>query len=175
MKQKGYTLIEIMIVLSIFTAVVVLIAMVSPAIAKRSILNRTTNTLIADINLAKQMASTENCYFAVDFSDDGKSYTIRKQVDIAVFDPEPANLQDEYIWEKVKTIRPLDGKMFFQSGDMTDFAFSSTGLVRLFDISNTEPSRIDLIASTKKKQSPGDIDYSKKIKIYPYGGLSVEQ
>lgn len=175
MKQKGYTLLEIMLVLIIFAAVMVMIATVSPAIAQKSKLNRATNELIADLNLAKQVASSENCYVAVIFGDDGKSYAIRKLTDITRFYASPTETDYGTVWEKIKVVRPFYGDPFFQSDEVTDFAFSSTGLVRLFDVDDQEPARVNLVVSIKKKQSAGEIDYSKKIKIYPYGGISVEQ
>jgi len=175
MKQKGFSVVELLIVLTVFGAVIVAVATVSPVIANKSKLNRVANELVSNLNLAKQMASMENCYVAVDFSDDGKSYTIRKQADVTSFDADPTNLQNEASWEKVKVVRPLYGDRFFQSNEVKDFAFSPTGSVRIFDLSNTEPTRVELLVYIKKKQSAGDIDLSKKIKIYPYGGISVEE
>ncbi|MCK5056146.1 MAG: prepilin-type N-terminal cleavage/methylation domain-containing protein [Candidatus Aminicenantes bacterium] len=175
MRQEGFTLIELLIVLVLFGAIIVMVATVSPAIALKSKLNRSVNELISDLNFAKQVASSENCYVSIIFGDNGTSYTIRKLTDITNFYIDSSEMEYETIWEKIKTARPLDGDPFFQKDEVTDFAFSSTGLVRLFDISNKEPARIDLVIFIKKKQSAGDIDFSKKIKIYPYGGVSVEE
>lgn len=175
MKDNGFTVVEILITLAIFGAVIAMVATIGPTIAQKSKLNQAANELISDLNLAKQMASSENRYVAIDFSDDGTFYTIRKQYDITYFDVDPSSLDSEYSWIPVKTAKPLEGDQFFRVEDVTDFAFSATGLVRVFDYSNPDPTQITLTVFIKKKRYAGNIDFKKKIKIYPYGGVRVEE
>lgn len=175
MKNKGFTVVELLIVIAVFGVIVVMVATISPAIAQKSKLNRAANELISDLTMAKQLASTENRYVAVDFSDDGKSYTIRKQYDIMYFDADPNNLDEESSWVHVKTAKPLDGDKFFKPEDITDFAFSSTGQVRLFDFDNPDPTKIELTVFIERRRSAGNMDLSKKIKVYPYGGIRIEE
>ena len=173
MKNKGFTLVEMLIVIAIFGLIAVMVATISPAIAQRSRMNRATNELVSDLNMAKQLASTENRFVAVDFSTDGRSYTIRKLKEF-LFNPDPMKLTDDDIWVHVKTAKPLDGDQFFNAAAMTDFAFNSTGETRLFDADNPDPTLITLSIFIKKRRS-NDLEHTKQIKVYPYGGIRVEQ
>jgi prepilin-type N-terminal cleavage/methylation domain-containing protein len=174
MKNKGFTMVELLIVISVFGIVVAMVATISPSVARRSKMNRAANELIADINLAKQLASAESRYVAVDFSDTGTFYTIRKQVNVISFNADDDDLDDESFWAIVKEGRPLDGDVFFKPEDITDFAFSSTGKTRLFDADKPDPTLITINVFIKKKSGAGGMDFVKEIKIYPYGGIRIE-
>lgn len=173
MKNKGFTLVEMLIVIAIFGIVAVMVATISPAIAQRSRMNRATNELVSDLNMAKQLASTENRFVAIDFSDDGRSYIIWKRLKFS-FEADPAKLTDADEWRRVKIAKPLDGDEFFNSANMTDFAFSSTGETRIFDVDNPDPTKITLTVFIKKRQS-NHLEHTRIIQVYPYGGIRVEQ
>ncbi len=172
MNKKGFTTIELVITISILGIIVVMIATVSPSIIQRTKLNGVVNELLSDINMAKQIASSENRYVIIDFSEDGSFYTLRKQYDPMTFDI--SDLEDEDIWQTIKKVRPLDDAAFFETSGVTDFALSSTGQTRLLDSSNPDPVQVTLEVCIKRKQVSGDVDYTKKIIIYPYGGVKLE-
>lgn len=172
MKNKGFTTIELLVTIAILGIIVVMVATISPSIIQRTKLNGVVNELLSDLNMAKQIASSENRYVMIDFSDDGSFYTLRKQHDPMVFDI--SDVEDENIWQTIKKVRPLDDAKFFETGGVTDFALSSTGQTRLLDEFNPDPAQITLEICVKKRQVSGDVDYIKKIIVYPYGGIKLE-
>jgi len=173
MKRRGFTTVELVVVLSVFAVVVMMTISLGPRIGQTSRLNKTVNQVVADINLAKQMAASENRYIVFDFSDDGTYYTIRKQHDISYFNTYTG---DNYSWEVVKKVSPLEGEDFFRGDEVDDFAINSTGEVRLIDTSG--PAHIDITFFLKKHRwAPPDDDniaISKKISLFPYGGIKIE-
>ena len=170
MKNKGFTVVELLVTIAILGAMVIMVATMSPAVGQRSKLNRIVNKLLADINFAKQQASSENRYIAIGFSVKGTSYTLYRQEDTMNFNSDLGSTDD---WTKIKSVSPLEGETFFKSANMTDFAISSTGEVRTLD--SEEPTHITLTIFKKKEKYSTNIAYSKKIYIYPYGGIRLEK
>jgi len=173
MKRRGFTTVELVVVLSIFAIIVLMTISLGPKMGQTSRLNRAVNQLVSDINLAKQMAATENRYMVFDFSDDGTYYTIRKQHDVSYFS---TYIEDNYSWEVIKKASPLEGEDFFRADGVSDFAINSTGEVRLID--SVGPAHIDLTFFIKKSRwatpENENIAISKKVSLFPYGGIKIE-
>ncbi|MCK4763932.1 MAG: prepilin-type N-terminal cleavage/methylation domain-containing protein [Candidatus Aminicenantes bacterium] len=173
MKKQGFTVIELLVVIAIFGAVVAMVASIGPSVGKRAKLNRTVNSFVADINLAKNLASAENKFVAIDFSDDGASYRILKQKDIMYLDP---TFDTSYGWTYIKTVNPLEGESFFNPDNVVDIAFNSTG--QPHDVNTQQAQQFIFTIFVKKSRSgppeADNIDYIKKVTIYPYGGVKIE-
>lgn len=176
-KSRGFTVVELLVVIAVLGVVVVMTVSLGPRLGQSSRLNKTVNEVVSNINLAKQLASSENRFVALDFSSDGTYYQVKRQRDVSYFS---TSLTDTFSWEVVKTVRPMDGEQFFKddgTAGAIDFAVSSIGAVRkIFD---PNPAEITLNFFIKKSKyataSPDNIVFSRKVVIYPYGGVKIDK
>ncbi len=173
-KNRGFSVFELLVVIAVFGVVVYMTISLSPMLGLSSRLNKAVNRVISDINFAKQMASAENRYVVIDFSSDGTTYTIKKQKDISFFNP---SLDDDSSWDTVRSFRPWGKEQFFRTAEVKDFAVNSIGEVR--EITNPGPTKISLKFFVKKNKwgyvSDENIALSKRVVIFPYGGVKVEK
>ncbi len=171
MNKKGFSVVELLVVIALFGIIVAMVASVGPAVRQRARLNSTVNGLVSDLNLAKQMASAEGRFIAVEFSNDGTFYRLWKQKNIAVF----STTIDSTDWELIKKVDPLDGEAFFKTGKVTNFVFTTTGTVRLLSIVNTAPANVTLQIIIKESRYSPIVAFTKEIKVFPYGGIRIEE
>ena len=167
-KKSGFTVVELLIVLVLLGIMVVLTLRVGESVTANSRITGLINNFLADFSQAKLLASTENRYVAITFSNDGRSYSLQKQNDITDFTT----------WTNVKTVTPLSEGAFFTVGAFSDFAVNSTGMVRLVDSGGTvDPSSTpaNVTLSFYIRKGDGSIAYRRTIQIFPYGGLKVEK
>ena len=163
-KTRGYTLVELLLVL----IMIGMIAVVS-IIAGRSVIQRTSytnavNMLIADVSQIKQSAVKENRYFAIRFNADGASYTIQRQTTIG----------DLANWTDISTSLPLDGKECFDktivAGPWQGFAINPMGMVYNLHEIGAGPKSQNFNLYIKNNNQK---DYEKNILIYANGGIKI--
>ncbi len=166
-KNRGFTLVEILITLIVFGLLAVLSINFGLSSIKRASFNAAFNRFIADFYYARQLAAKDNRYAAIIFNNTGTSYDIVVQKDIQT--PPTADV-NTYIVDK--TVRPMNGEEFFDGSKATDFAFNSTGIVRAFPVDlNSDPIQFSL---TFFKKDKGGKVYQKTVRIYPSGGIKIE-
>ena len=166
-KKSGFTVVELLIVLVLLGIMVVLTLRVGESVTANSRITGLINNFLADFSQAKLLASTENRYVAITFSNDGRSYSLQKQNDVSDFTT----------WTQVKTVTPLSEGTFFTAGALSDFAVNSTGVVRLVASGVVDPSSnpANVTLSFYIRKGDGSIAYRRTIQIFPYGGLKVEK
>jgi prepilin-type N-terminal cleavage/methylation domain-containing protein len=167
-KKSGFTAVELLVVVAVLGILVVLSMKVGESVTSNSRITGLINNFLADFSAAKLLASAENRYVAITFSNDGRSYTIQKQTDVSVYTA----------WTNVKTVTPLSDRAFFDHGAISDFAINSTGEVRTLPIViNSNPANITLVFFIRKGRgvSTDPIAYQRTLQIFPYGGLKVEK
>lgn len=166
-KNKGFTLIELMVTIAILGVLFTLSMGIGRSTMQRASFNSAYNQFIADFYYARQLASKEGRYVAMVFDPFGKSYTLRIQTTI------DADLTNDANYVDVKTVDPLGGLEFFSGA--IDFAFSSTGTVRDYPV-NVDSDPISFpITFFKKNESTGARDFEKTIWVYPSGGIKIEK
>lgn len=166
-KNRGFTLIEILITLLVFGILAVVSINVGLSSIKRASFNAAFNRFIADFYYTRQVAAQENRYAAIIFNNNGQSYDIVVQKNIQT--PPTADV-NTYVHNK--TVFPMDGEEFFDGSNATNFAFNSTGIVRAFPVNiNSTPIQVSL---TFFKKSRGSKVFQKTIRVYPSGGIKIE-
>lgn len=167
-KKSGFTVVELLVVLLLLGVLVVLTMGIGESVTSNSRITGLINNFLADFSSAKLLASAENRYVSITFSNDGRSYTLQKQTDVS----------DYTTWTLVKTVTPFSDRPFFDTDAVSDFAINSTGEVRALPIViNSSPVNVNLVFYIRKGGgTAGDeIAYRRTIQIFPYGGLKVEK
>lgn len=159
--------------LTIFGVVTILAISMGRSAAQRSALSSVVNKFVADFSRAKQLASRENRYVAIEFNSSGTSYSIWKQVDLGDLDAD---------FKYVETVVPMEDKEFFDGSTIQHFAVNSVGEVYRYypsgstKIDTTQTFGMVLFFYIKRMEDEeAEIDYKRKIRIYPSGGISVEK
>ena len=118
--KRGFSLVELMIVLAIAGVLLMMSIGIADSVIRRSEFSGAITSLVADITQAKQIAARDNRYVAVIFNTDNRSYTLRVQ----------ENITSTTSWRDLRTVRALDGMVFFDSSSSTvkNFAVSSLPL-----------------------------------------------
>lgn len=166
-KNKGFTLIELMVTLAIVAVFLTLSLAVGRSTMQRASFNSAYNQFISDFYYARQLASKEGRYVAMVFDPLGKFYTLRIQTTI------DADLTNDANYIDLKKVDPLEGREFFSGA--IDFAFNSTGTIRAYPV-NVDADPISFpITFFKKNESTGEPDFQKTIWIYPSGGIKIEK
>lgn len=173
-KTKGFSLIELMVVILIGAIVLMIAISVGKQMRGRADLTSAANGFIADYSFARQLASRENRTVAIVFSDDGTSYRIlqQRQDQLGIY---PIN---EGTCETVKTVKPLDGKRFIyfpKDHSYQDMAVNSTGEIRKFPVDANDATAAVTLNFIKEIGVEGtDLVYLKKdIKISLTGGIRI--
>ena len=167
-KKSGFTVVELLIVLLLLGILVALTLGIGDSVTTNSRITGLINNFLADFSSAKLLASAENRYVAITFSNDGRSYTLQKQTDVSNYNN----------WTLVKTVTPFSDRTFFNTGTLSDFAINSTGEVRTLPINiNSNPVNVSLVFYIRRGRgtSSDPIAYQRTIQIFPYGGLKVEK
>lgn len=164
-KRFGFTLIEMLVVISIIGIIVVLSLQFGRSVIQRTSSANAINMLISDISSIKQSAVKENRYFAIRFNADGTSYIIQRQTTIGVLTN----------WTDISTIKPLDGKECFDpaivAGAWKGFAINPMGVVYSLPIAaGAVPASQNFNFYVKHS---GEKDYNKNILIYANGGIKI--
>lgn len=165
--NRGFTVVELLITVSLLAILVVLSLRVGESVTANSRFTGLINNFLADLSQAKLLAATENRYVSITFAG-GRSYTLRKQTDVS----------DYTSWTPVKTVTPYSDQTFFAAGDVSDFAINSMGEVRTLPIDiSSSPTGITLKFYIRKGRGTASdpIAYQRTIRILPYGGLKVEK
>jgi Tfp pilus assembly protein FimT len=163
-KKSGFSVVELLIVLTFISILVFVSMRISDSVTANSRITGLINNFLADFSQAKLLAAAENRYVSIIFSPNGNSYTIQKQTDIS----------DYATWTLVKTVRPFNDKIFYNLGDVSDFAINSTGEVRNMPINiANSPTQVTLVFYVLNNR--GAVDFTRTIRIFPYGGLKVEK
>ena len=161
-------MITLMLVIAIFSVFTVLALNIGRSAVQRSDFTGVINNFIADYTYAKQYAIKENCYVWIDFSSDGKSYTIKSQASVGDFD-------NWKIIDKKRNVRNLSGQPFFDASEVQGFTINSMGEVFAYPMgSNPQPASVQLTFFEKNKITDV-VDYQKTVNIFPYGGVKVEK
>jgi prepilin-type N-terminal cleavage/methylation domain-containing protein len=170
--NKGFTIMEVLITVAILAVFLGLSMNLGRGALQRAKFNDAFNQFIADFYTARQMAALENKYVAMVFDPQGRFYTIRIQKGI---DEDPGS-EDSY--EDFKKIEPspMHGEKFFEFiGLEDDFAINALGTVRAYPV-NLQKAPISVtIKFFKKNEVTGVEDYTKKVWIYPSGGIKIDK
>lgn len=164
-KKAGFSIVEMLVIVAVLGVLVIFTLRIGESVMSNSRITGLINNFLADYSSAKLLASTENRYVAIVFSNDGGSYTIQKQT----------NISNNAIWTAVKTVTPFSDRGFFNNAQVSDFAINSMGEVRLLPIdTSTPPDNVSLVFFIRTNK--GDkVAYQRTIQIFPYGGLKVEK
>ena len=82
-REKGYSIIQLLVVILLIGILsMITVTSLGRNPTRRINFNSAINTFLADYNLAKQTAASNNRYVVIEFSNDGTFYTIKKQVTI---------------------------------------------------------------------------------------------
>ncbi|MCP4158414.1 MAG: hypothetical protein GY757_62520 [bacterium] len=186
-KNNGYTVIEVLISLSVLAAILIMIVGMGRSAIQRASISSIANGFIADFSFAKQLATRENRYIAIEFNAFGTGYSIKRQVEIG-------NLTNTKTtgsgpnWFTVRTATPLTEnkkeRSFFEYTGIHHLAVNSVGEVYEYDptagdgsprITNMQP--VDRVIDFFIKMSNQEThkDYEKTMRIYPSGGIKVEE
>jgi Tfp pilus assembly protein FimT len=165
-KQKGITVVEILVVLAMVGILLAMGLSLGKRVTQRADFTSAVNQFIADFNFARQLASRDNRYVAVEFNAGGTGYNILQQRAIGL------DLSQSASYSLVKSVEPMGGDKFVDSP--TNFAVNSVGIVRAYPINiNANPITVTLNLF-KKDMNTGDVAYQKTVTIYPSGGVKVE-
>jgi prepilin-type N-terminal cleavage/methylation domain-containing protein len=168
-KNKGFTIMEMVVTLAIMAIMFTLSLSMGRSTMQRGSFVSAYNQFLADFYYARQLASTENKYVAMVFDPLGKFYSLRIQSTI------DTDLKDDKNYFDLKKVEPMGSseKPFFSGA--TDFAINSTGTVRSYPVDvDSDPISVS-ITFFKKNESTDEIDFQKKIWIYPSGGIKIEK
>ena len=162
-KTRGFSLMELLLVVSFMAIVLTMVITVGRSVTQKSYFSGGVSTFVANFAYAKQVAARENRLVAINFNADGRSYDLRRQNRIG----------DVTQWAGLKSVRGMDGKVFFDSGTVQDFAVNSMGEVFAFPIA-ADPQPVQVSLGFFIKSPSGGIDYQTLITIFGYGGIKVE-
>jgi len=163
-KKRGLSLIELLVVIFFMSIVLTMTISLGRNVTQKSYFSEALNTFVADFAYAKQMAARENRFILIDFDADGRSYNLMRQTTIG----------DVNNWNQVKTVRAMEGKVFFDGVGMQDFVVNSMGEVYDFPLgANPQPTQV--ILGFFVKDASGSVDYQATVNIYGYGGIKVEE
>lgn len=179
-RNKGFTIIEIMITVAVLAIFLALSLNVGRSSMQRATFTAAVNQFVADFYYARQLASIENRYVAIVFNNNGRSYEIVVQRDI-----ETLPTADPATYVVNKTVVPITGAdpdrgdLFFDGAAARDFAFNSTGVVRAFPVvANSDPISFNLtffrLHGDSQDGANAVIDYQRTIWVYPSGGVKIE-
>lgn len=163
-KNDGYSLLQLLIALGVMGILVVISLSVGRSAIQKSSFSSGINQVVADFNYAKQLAAQQNRYVAFVFDPDGRKYRIMSQTTVG----------DLNNWTNVKDVEPLSGKEFFDGSSIPSFAVNSLGEVFDYPVASSVPATVNLTFFIKF-DARGEVDYQKNIKIYPSGGIKIEQ
>lgn len=165
-RNRGFTVVELLVALGIFGLLAVLAINIGRSSMQRAAFSSAVNSFVSDFSAVKQQASMENRYMAVDFNDTGTGYTILRQ----------RNLDDFVNWQPLRTVNPMEGKPFFPAGEADDFMVNSTGEVFAFPVTGTVPQSVQVSMSFFiYKPGTSQVDYQRQVRIFPTGGIKIDQ
>lgn len=171
-QQKGLSLIELLVVIALLGIVAVMTVSVGRSAIQRAGMSNTINKFISDVSKMKQIAARENRYMVIEFNNDGRSYSLKKQRTIGDLN----NWDDAYSGASNR-VSPSGEKVFFDTSVLPissrkGIAFKSTGEVYLYPIpTNPTPAAQEFHFFMSK----GTLrDYKRKVTLFPTGGVKVE-
>jgi len=173
--NKGFSLIELLIVMALAVILMAMAMSIGSRAVKNAAYSGAVNRLLAEVSFVKQLAARENRYILFEFKNDGRSYSIKRQVDIS----NPNTLTDT-----------VKNGSFFEDGaagldefydknlaDGYSFVVNSMGMIfKKSDITgggaNPSPSPIIINVSFKDN---GRVTERDRITISPSGGVNVKK
>lgn len=166
-KIRGVTAVELIVTLAVGALLMVMVFNMGTGTFSKASFTNAFNSFVADFYLARQIAARENKYVAVDFDVITNSYSILQQTSLAYGE------NDAMPFSSVKRVLPLDGKEFFSDSTVTDFVFAPDGTVYVYPLTfDSEPQQLTLTFYTKL--NTGEVGHTKSIRVYPSGGLKIE-
>jgi len=172
--NKGFQLIELLIVLALAAVLIGMAASIGFRAVKDAAYTGAVNKLLAEISFVKQLAARENRYILFEFNSNGHGYIIKKQVNVA----------DVYsITKVVKTGTFFDqggkyvGNKFFDGSLASSYSFvvNSMGMVfKQSDITNPNPIPSKITINVFFEDN-GSISEKDAIIINPSGGVNVKK
>jgi len=166
-KNKGFTILELMITLVILGIFAALSLSIARTAVERASFTTAINQFVSDFYFARQLAARENKYVALVFDDNGRSYSMR------ILNSMIANpaLEENYI--VLKEVEPMPEKQFFAG--VTSFAVSPTGVIRVYPV-NLDATPISFSLTFLRETSlPGEKGFQKTIRVYPSGGIQIDR
>ncbi|MDY0296198.1 MAG: type II secretion system protein [Acidobacteriota bacterium] len=165
-RKRGFTVVELLVALGIFGLLAVLAINIGRSSMQRAAFSSAVNSFVADFSAIKQQASMENRYMAIDFNGIGTGYTVLRQ----------RNLDDFVNWQPLRTVTPMEGKAFFPPAEADDFMINSTGEVFAYPVSGTLPQSTQVEMSFFiYKPGTSEVDYQRQVRIFPTGGIKIDQ
>jgi prepilin-type N-terminal cleavage/methylation domain-containing protein len=165
-KDRGMSIVELLVAVALLGIVLLMGLYLGKGQVQRADFTSSINQFIADLNYARQLASRENRYVAIDFNDNGSGYTIlvQRAVGIDLSNPDSYSIN--------KTVEPMNGEQFISGA--TDFAVNSMGIIRAYPVAiNSNPITVTFDIF-KRDPNSRDIVYQKRLTIFPTGGVKVE-
>lgn len=168
-KNRGFTILELMITLVILGLFVALSLSIARTSIERSSFTSAFNQFVSDFYFARQLAARENKYVAIVFNVNEQSYSMRILKNMI------ANPKKEESYIVLKEVEPMPDMEFFDIAQVTNFAFSSTGVIRAYPVDvNAAPTSF-LLTFFRKSNSEGEKDFEKTIQVFPSGGIKIEK
>ncbi len=167
--EKGMTIIEILVTLAIFGAILAVSVNLGKAAAQRTNLSNAVNKFVADYSYARMLASRDNRYVAIVFEEDGTGYSILVQRKIG------DDLTQAENYDVDKVVRPMDNEVFFEHAVTTSFAVNSMGMVKAFPVNPNNPPITVILDFFVKDKVLDEIDYEQTITLFPTGGIKIDQ
>ncbi len=173
--NKGFSLIELLIVMALAVVLMAMAMSIGSRAIKNAAYSGAVNRLLAEISYVKQLAARENRYVLFEFKDDGRSYSIKRQVDIS--NPNTFNdvVRNGSFFEDGAA--GLDEFYDKNLADTYSFVVNSMGMVfKKSDItgggSNPIPHDVKVNVSFKNN---GRVTERDRIVISPSGGVNVKK
>lgn len=171
--NKGFQLIEVLIVLALAAILVGMVITIGFKAVKEADYTGAVNRLLAEISYVKNLAVQENRYVMFEFNNDGRSYSIMKQLDVTDKDTITVLVRSRSFFQKESA------KEFFDSGSRDDYSFVSNSRGMIFkktDIASTIPNPVPAVITIPVyfKSSYGKFETRDTITINPSGGVNVK-
>ncbi len=184
--KKGFTAVEMVLTLAIAAIIITLTINMGRSISQRSNIDAFTSKFVGDYYYARQLAARENRYIAILFDTENRKDNYKIYIHADLTKPPSDETfretdEENYAWELVKekdlyVQSQHEGvHEYFDVTTVTDLVFSPSGLVHAWPVQiNSDPINITL-TFFKLDRLTGQIDYKRKLYIYPTGGLRIER
>ncbi len=171
--NKGFQIIELLIVLGLAAILFGMVITIGYKAVKEANYTGAVNRLLAEISYVKNLAIQENRYVMLEFSDDGNSYSIKKQLNVADRDTITVLVRSSSFLQ-TKSL-----KEFFDSGSFDDYSFVSNSRGMIFkksDINGTTPNPVPSVITIPVyfKNNKDEFERKDTIIINPSGGVNVK-
>jgi prepilin-type N-terminal cleavage/methylation domain-containing protein len=163
-RKRGYSVVELLVTIALLATILAISIGIGRNAMQRANFTSVLNGFMADFNYARQLASRLNRYVAIEFDDEGRTYTMLVQ----------RNVGDFINFDHHKTVDPLGGQEFYDPLTARDFVVNSMGIIRPYPVvANAAPIQV-VLDFVQKRKSTGSTAYKTQVTIFPSGGIKIE-